>query len=113
MFNIFKSKFKPISEYPDTWQLAHSGEGDELLFLRLREGLKEAVGHNKYPFKIGIAIPFGKSIKMMSVEENGSLMEIEEAICKSLETNEDAVLSMVITGFPALVGVVTNKSNFH
>ena len=98
MLNIFKSKYKPIREYPDTWLLGHSGEGDDSILLRLREGLKEAAGHPKYPFKVSIEIPFEQSIKLMGEKETNTLVIIESAICSTLEEKEGAVLVMTLAG---------------
>ncbi|MDO8482328.1 MAG: DUF695 domain-containing protein [bacterium] len=83
MFNLFKSKYKKLSEYPnDKWSVLT--EKEEGLIIRMNDGLREAVGHPDYPVKMGVAVPLDK-------ERGEDILKlkdgIEEKINKFLESN--------------------------
>ncbi len=98
MFNLFKKNFKDIGEYPDTWSVAQGIMEDKPIFVRFRNGLKEAVGHSGYPFQIGVAVPLLHPIKgLPDGTESDELAKIEDVLVKKLTENNQAVFAMVIT----------------
>lgn len=99
MFNPFKKSLKPISEYADTWSLVQSSEQGKPMFIRYRDGLKDAVGHSSYEFQIGVATPLldPTSEGLTTDTEAEELWKIEEALDDALSTNDEAVFAISIT----------------
>jgi hypothetical protein len=91
-----KKKFKPIRDYPDTWDVAQAVDDGMPIFVRIRSPLKDAIGHPDYPYQIGVAVPLlnPTSNGLPTKEEAQSLGAIED---KLAETLTNSVLTIVIT----------------
>jgi hypothetical protein len=81
--------FKSIDQYPDTWSVAQGNRIGKPIFVRFRDGLKEAVGHPQYPIQIGIAVP-------LLHPTNDGLPEDSEA--KELDTIESHLKNIIVAG---------------
>lgn len=102
MFNLFKKEFKTINEYPDTWTVIKSTYNDEPIFIRFRDGLKDAIGHTDYPHLLSVMVTIKNPDEsgMPSEEEgkpNSDLWQIEEDLYKTLTENNEAVFAFVTT----------------
>ncbi len=99
MFNPFKKTYTAISEYPDTWSLLKGADQGKPMFIRYRDGLKEAVGHAGYEFQIGIATPLldPTSEGLTTDAEAEELWKVEEALDDVLSSNDEAVFALTIT----------------
>jgi hypothetical protein len=89
-------KIKPLSDYPETWDIAEGIDGDNPIFIRTRSLIKEAVGHPEYPFQIGVAVPLKHPTPdgLPTNQEAHLLNDIEDKLTKVLTTS---VLVMIIT----------------
>ncbi|MFA6274351.1 MAG: DUF695 domain-containing protein [Candidatus Paceibacterota bacterium] len=98
MFGLSKKKFKKISEYPETWEVAQAEVDGKPIFLRHRS-LKDAVGHVDYPFKIGIAVPFKSPTinGLLSDDEAEELGKIEDKLINLLDKEGLGVFAFSIT----------------
>ena len=91
MFNFFKKKFKPLSEYPkDSWSILE--QKDAGLIIRINDGLKEAIGHPDYPVKMGVAVPVKNDPKKTFSQKD----QLEEMIGEIL--GHDGIVTCVING---------------
>ncbi len=57
MINFFAKKFKVVTDYPNVWSIGQGMRENKPIFVRIRNGLNEAIGHPEYPFQIGVAVP--------------------------------------------------------
>lgn len=93
MFNLFKKKYKPLNEYPESWSILE--EKSKGLIMRVNVGYRKAIGHPDYPVKMGITIP-------IMTEDNNKLAmiknSIEDVIIESLKKDSSGALVAVITG---------------
>jgi hypothetical protein len=97
-----KNNFKDITEYSDTWNVSEGTRDGKPIFVRLREGLKEAQGHTDFPFQIGVAVP------LVEPTSDGLTTEPES---KSLEIIEDQLeQAFSITGRPC--GVTSGTEEY-
>jgi hypothetical protein len=96
---FFKKKYRLIKDYPDIWLVTQATREERPIFLRYRDGLKEAIGHPEYPFQIGIAIPLLSPTEhgLTSHSEGELLSKIEDELDKQLCENNNAVEALVIT----------------
>ena len=92
--------FKSIDQYPDTWSVARGTRIGMPIVIRFRDGLKEAVGHPRYPFQIGIAIP------LLHPTVDG-LPEDSEA--KELDTIESSLKNVIVAGGGVFVMAITTN----
>ena len=94
MFNPFKKsskKFKPISEYPQSWSIIE--ESPNPMIIRVNMGYGDAIGHPDYPIKMGIAIP---------VEQH------DDAVMNLKSEIEDILNDILFkTGKGAVVAIIT------
>lgn len=99
MFSFFKKNFKNITDYPDTWSIGQDITEGKPMFVRVRNGLKEAAGHPSYPFQIGVAIPLLNPTEdgLTTNTEADELGKIEDLLVEKLTTNNQSVFAMVIT----------------
>jgi len=99
MFNLFKKSYKDITEYPDTWSVAQSVREGKPIFIRFRVGIQDAIGHPKYPFQIGVAVPLieptmdGLTINAEAEELN----KIEDELDTVLSQDNQAIFVLAIT----------------
>lgn len=100
MFSFFKRQFQQIEHYPDTWAISQTTYEGKLMTVRIREGLKKALGHPNFPFQIGIAIPILKpsDIGMPDTDEAALLNIIEDSIQQEL-CKENTVVLVAVTTF--------------
>lgn len=99
MASLFKKKFQEINDYPDTWTILRGTYDGRPIFIRLRESMKQAIGHPDYPFQMGVAIPLKNpgTECLITDGEAEQLHAIEDLLTKALCENQAAVLVMVIT----------------
>ena len=87
------------SAIKDEWLTAEGRHEGQRLIVRLNTGVGSLVAHKKYPFRIGIAIPFN------SPQENGlpnkdelqRFERIEDTIFNRFQVDETAVLCAILT----------------
>lgn len=102
MFDFLKKKFKEIKEYPETWAVIKSVYNDKPIFIRYRDGLKEALGHSEYPHLMSVMVLIKSADEngIPSEEESkpeGKLWQIEESLKSSLTENDESVFAFVTT----------------
>lgn len=104
MFNLFKkeTKYKPITEYPEDWAVIKSEYNGHQIFIRLRSGLKDAIGHSDFPYLFAVLVQINQPNEngMPSEEEGkngGKLFQIEEALIKHITENNEGVFAFVTT----------------
>lgn len=99
MFTLFNKKFKDINDYPDTWSIAQGTRENKPMFVRFRDGLKDATGHPAYPFQIGIAIPLLNPTEdgLTNNAEADELGKIEDVLVEKLTEKNRSVFAMIIT----------------
>jgi len=92
-------KFKKISDYPDTWGVSQGKLDGKPIFIRYREGLKDAIGHTDYPFQIGVATPLLQPTQdgLTGDAESVQLNVIEDGLADVLNQTGDTVHVMTIT----------------
>ncbi len=110
MFNLFKKKFKDIKEYPETWAVTKSVYNDMPIFIRVRDGLKEAIGHPDYPYiaSVMVLLKTADENGLPSNEEGkpeGKLWQIEEGLKDAFTSNDESVFAFVTT--------VNSQRQFH
>lgn len=98
MFNLFKKKYKDISEYPDTWGVSKGEYDGNVVSIRYRN-LKDAAGHPEYPYQIGVAVGFQKETDNGFPEQKDSdeLLKIEDGIIELLEGKNKCIFALSIT----------------
>jgi hypothetical protein len=92
MFNLFKKKYLPLTDYPENWFII--SEKPNPTIIRINMGYKDAVGHPDYPIKMGIAIP-------VDVHDDVTMQlksEIEDTLNDVLFKKGDGALVAIITG---------------
>lgn len=93
MFNLFKKKYKPLNEYPQSWSILE--DKSKSLIMRVNVGYRKAIGHPDYSVKMGITIPImTEDNDKLALIKNG----IEDAIIESLKKDNGGALVAVITG---------------
>lgn len=94
-----KTDFRDINEYPDTWSIFQGDRDKKPIFVRLRDGLSKAQGHNNFPFQIGIAVRLANPTPdgMITELESKKLEIIEDQLEQVLTKNKEAVLALIIT----------------
>lgn len=99
MSMFWQKKFKNISDYGDKWQVLQGKLDNKPIVTRYKISLVDAIGHPKYPFQIGVAIPLiNPTVDGLTTDtEAEELWKIEDELTKTLEKNGEAVLAMVIT----------------
>lgn len=98
MFNLFKKKYKEISEYPNTWGVSKGKYDGNLVSIRYRN-LKDAAGHPDYPYQIGVAVGFQRETENGFPEEKDfdALIGIEDSIAELLEDENECIFALSIT----------------
>ena len=98
MFNLFKKKYKDISDYPETWSVSKGEYDGDIVSIRFRS-LEEAAGHPDYPYQIGVAVGFQKETEngLPGKDDSDELWNIEEGIIKLLETKHKCIFALVLT----------------
>ena len=92
MFNLFKKKFKPLSEYPESWSIIE--EKTIPTIVRVNMGYRDAIGHPEYPIKMGIAIPVENNDEAtMKIKS-----EIEDLLEDILFKKDIGTLVAIVTG---------------
>lgn len=92
MFNLFKKKYLPILEYPESWSIFE--EMPNPTVVRINMGYKDAIGHPDYPIKMGIAIPVNEhDDAVMKVKS-----EMEDVLDDILLKKGEGSLVAIITG---------------
>ena len=96
---FWQKKFKNISDYGDDWQILEGRLTDRPIFTRCRTGLIDAIGHPKYPFEIGVAVPLFNptSDGLPTNAEAQELHKIEDELVKVLEERHEAIHTNTIT----------------
>ncbi|HET9410041.1 MAG TPA: DUF695 domain-containing protein [Candidatus Sulfotelmatobacter sp.] len=99
MFNFLTKKFKDIKSYPDTWSVSKGMREGKPIFVRFREGLREAVGHPEYPFQIGIAVPLLHPTEdgLTTDSEAQELGKIEDALNERIVRGGSGIFALTIT----------------
>ena len=100
MFNLFKNKYKNINEYPETWGVIRNEYEGSLISIRLRIGLKEAIGHPDYPYlfsTVAIIKNPNENGQPSTSEEEDRLFDIEEYLIKILTEKDEAVFAFITT----------------
>ncbi len=99
MFNWNRKRFKEIDAYGDSWAIAQGAIDGKPIFVRFRQGLKDAVGIPKYPFQIGIAVPLQHPTEqgLTTHAEGEQLQKIEDDLQTALCTSDSAVFALAIT----------------
>lgn len=71
----------------------------QYIYIRIRIGLKDAVGHPQYPFQIGIATPLinPTSEGLTTNEEAEELFQIEDSLQSVFEKDDKGVCVLIIT----------------
>lgn len=96
---FWSKKFKEMSEYADEWKVMQGKLNEKPIFSRYKVSLLDAVGHPKYPFQIGVAIPLLNPTEdgLTTDPEAEELWKIEDEVAKILEENSEAVHAVSIT----------------
>src|SRR6266487_5222830 len=96
--------FSKESGRPDTlptgpWTMVEGTNEGRILLARVHVGLGKLVGHESYPFRVGIATRVKQVAdnEMPAPEENKVLQGLEELLRRALETDREAVLVLAIT----------------
>lgn len=95
-----KIKYQNIQSYPDIWKVRTDKMGEDDFVVRVCAGVKKAVAHPEYNYKVSLAIPLQQPTRtgIVSIPESKLLQEIE----MSIETLEDDSTRMV--------GVLTGRN---
>lgn len=99
IFWLSKKDFKNISEYPDTWSIVEGTYQSKPIFVRIKTGIEEGVGHPKYPFQIGVAVPLLDPTVDGLTKDNEAevLWDFEDRLAKTLQENNEMIFVMTIT----------------
>jgi hypothetical protein len=100
IMNFLRKKDSKSSKInKDEWLIAEGFFEDERLFLRTNPGLATKTNKQRYPFKIGIAIPFRspRDDGLLDNDESLRFNRIEDTILDRFKANDVGMLCMVIT----------------
>jgi hypothetical protein len=82
------------------WSVLTARDSDKALIVRRNDSASELVGSRQYRTRVGVAIPLRRPTENGFPDSNESeeLYQIEDMLCKRLESDELALLVLTITG---------------
>jgi hypothetical protein len=86
-------------EIPDSWNVYQGEYSGKPLLVRANIGLIDFSAKNKYPVRLGIAIPLNESDKdgLPTQKEQENLNTIEDSLFSSVEVENHTIVALIIT----------------